>query len=158
MSGSYLCPGIPIKETVQPPYLQNIIIMFCLPIPTLIQYLWEIYIFRVVDQSWEYVSRSQTHECRNWDWGREIPRKGIHKRDFRCSVGKGTGGGGGGRADLTKLRLRGWCDVNIRTNLWVLFIHLANHRIGERNWRESSTLSWRSLWIETSTGVPDTMD
>ncbi len=22
----------------------------------------------------------------NWDWGRVIPRKGIHKWDFRCSV------------------------------------------------------------------------
>ncbi len=27
---------------------------------------------------------SQTHECGNWDWGRAIPRKGIHKWDFRC--------------------------------------------------------------------------
>jgi hypothetical protein len=28
----------------------------------------------------------QTHECWNWGWGRAIPRKGIHKCDFRCSV------------------------------------------------------------------------
>ncbi len=42
MPGSHLC--IPINETVQPLYFQNSIIMFCLPIPTLI-YLWEIYIF-----------------------------------------------------------------------------------------------------------------
>ncbi len=28
----------------------------------------------------------QTHECGNSDWGRAIPRKGIHKWDFRCSV------------------------------------------------------------------------
>ncbi len=33
-----------------------------------------------------YVNRSQTHECGNWDWGRAIPRKGIHKWDFRCSA------------------------------------------------------------------------
>ncbi len=39
-----------------------------------------------VDRSWEYMKRSQTRECRNWDWGRTIPRKGIHKWDFRCSV------------------------------------------------------------------------
>ncbi len=42
MSGSHSC--IPKNETVQPHYFQNRIIMFCLPIPTLI-YLWDIYIF-----------------------------------------------------------------------------------------------------------------
>jgi hypothetical protein len=29
---------------------------------------------------------SQTHEYGNWDWGRAILRKGVHKWDFRCSV------------------------------------------------------------------------
>ncbi len=58
--------------------------------------LWAIYIFprsiclyccrKYVDRSWEYINRSQKHECGNWDWGRAIPRKGIHKRDFRCSA------------------------------------------------------------------------
>jgi hypothetical protein len=58
--------------------------------------LWVIYIFprlvclfcwrKFVHQSWDYINRSQTHECRNWGWGRAIPRKGIHKWDFRCSV------------------------------------------------------------------------
>ncbi len=38
------------------------------------------------NMSWEYINRSQTHECENWDWGRAIPRKGIHKWDFHCSV------------------------------------------------------------------------
>jgi hypothetical protein len=38
------------------------------------------------DRSWEYINRSQAHECGNWDWGRAIPRKGIHKWDFRGSV------------------------------------------------------------------------
>ncbi len=33
-----------------------------------------------------YKNRSQTHECGNWDWGRAIPRKGIHKCDFPCSA------------------------------------------------------------------------
>ena len=76
---------------------QNRIIMFCLPVPRPI-YLWEIYISpgsvcllcytgKYVDQSWEYINRSQTHECGNCDWGHAIPRKGIFKWDFPCSVG-----------------------------------------------------------------------
>ncbi len=58
--------------------------------------LWANYIFprwvclfcwrKYVDRSWEYINRSQTHECGNWGWGRAIPRKGIHKRNCRCSV------------------------------------------------------------------------
>ncbi len=71
--------------------------MLCLLIPILI-YLWEIYILyfqdrsaysaagKYVDRSWEYINRSQTQECGNLDWGRAIPRKGIHKWDFRRSV------------------------------------------------------------------------
>ncbi len=80
-------------------YFQNRNIMFCLPVPTLI-YLWEIYIFprsvclfccsagNYVDQSLEYINSSQTHECGNWDRGRAIPRKGIHKWNFPCSAGR----------------------------------------------------------------------
>ncbi len=41
---------------------------------------------KYVDQPWEYINRSQTHECGNWGWGRAIPRKGIYKRNCRCSV------------------------------------------------------------------------
>ncbi len=33
-----------------------------------------------------YINRSQTYECGNWSWGRAIPRKGIYKRNCRCSV------------------------------------------------------------------------
>ncbi len=79
-------------------YFQKRIVMFCLPVPPLI-YLWEIYRFpgsvglpillqgntAYVDHSWDYINRSQTHECENWDLGRTIPRKGIHKWDFPCS-------------------------------------------------------------------------
>ncbi len=36
-------------------------------------------------RSWKYINHSQTHKCGNRDWGRAIPRKGIHKCDFRCS-------------------------------------------------------------------------
>ncbi len=58
--------------------------------------LWANYIFprwvwlsswrKYVERSWEYINRSQTHDSWNWGWGRTIPRKGIHKGDFRCSV------------------------------------------------------------------------
>ncbi len=60
--------------------------------------LWAIYIFlrsvslfcwrKYADRSWDYKNRSQTHECWNWGWGSAIPRKGIHKMDFRCSVAR----------------------------------------------------------------------
>ncbi len=32
------------------------------------------------------INRSKTHECGNWGWGRAIPRKGIYKRNCRCSA------------------------------------------------------------------------
>ncbi len=50
-------------------------------LPILLQECWN-----YVDQSWEYINRSQIHECANWDWGRALPRKGMHIWDFRCSV------------------------------------------------------------------------
>ncbi len=76
-------------------YFHNRIIMFCLPVPTLI-YLWEIYIFPgPVCLFWcrkicgpilgIYKSLIETWSG-NWDWGRPIPRKGINKWDFRCSA------------------------------------------------------------------------
>ncbi len=68
MSGSHLC--IPRNETVQPPYFQNRIIMFCLPVPTLIS-VRDLYNFqdrsayfaaaKYVDQSWEFINRSNRH-------------------------------------------------------------------------------------------------
>ncbi len=42
-----------------------------------------------MDRSWDYINRSQTHECGNWGLGHAIPRKGIHKWDFRCSAAAG---------------------------------------------------------------------
>ncbi len=49
--------------------------------------LWAIYIFpgsvhifssaEKADRWWEYINRSQTHECGNWVWGRAIPFLGI---------------------------------------------------------------------------------
>ncbi len=61
--------------------------------------LWAIYIFprsiclfccrkiRVPTTDIENIY-SQTQECGNCDWGFAIPRKGIHKWCFRCSVTK----------------------------------------------------------------------
>ncbi len=61
------------------------------PISTFMR-LWAIYIFprsvslycwrKYVDRSWDYINRSQTHECWNWGWGRAIPRKGYIKEIF----------------------------------------------------------------------------
>ncbi len=35
------------------------------------------------DPSWEYIIRSQTHECGNWDWGPDIPFLGIFVSNFQ---------------------------------------------------------------------------
>jgi hypothetical protein len=43
------------------------------------------------ENMWEHINRSQTHECRNWDWCRAIPFLGIHKWDFRRSAGRARG-------------------------------------------------------------------
>ncbi len=58
--------------------------------------LWAIYIFlgsvyifppaEQPDPSWEYIIRSQTHECGNWDWGPDIPFLGIFVSNFRHFV------------------------------------------------------------------------
>ncbi len=71
-------------------YSQTRNIGVSVPISTLMC-LWASYIFprwvclfcwrKYVDWSWKYINRSQTHECGNWGWGREIPRKGIYKRN-----------------------------------------------------------------------------
>ncbi len=41
---------------------------------------------KYVDRLWEYINRSQTHECGNWAWCRAISVLGIHKWNFRCSA------------------------------------------------------------------------
>ncbi len=35
---------------------------------------------------WEYINRSQKHECRNWDLGRAVPFLGIFVSNFRYCV------------------------------------------------------------------------
>ncbi len=37
---------------------------------------------------WEYIKRSQTLGCGNWDWGHAIPKKGIHKMGFSLQCGR----------------------------------------------------------------------
>ncbi len=88
-------------------YFQTRTIMFCLPVPTLI-YLWEIYIFPgslYVDRFWEYINRSQTHECGecgNGDWPekeyingillavRQRKRSKLSISSFVCSLSEGS--------------------------------------------------------------------
>ncbi len=46
------------------------------------------------DPSWEYIIRSQTHECGNWDWDPDIPFLGIFVQIFdilslQCSIESG---------------------------------------------------------------------
>ncbi len=58
--------------------------------------LWAIYIFpgsvhifppaEKADPSREYIIRSQTHECGNWDWDPNIPFLGIFVTNFRHFV------------------------------------------------------------------------
>jgi hypothetical protein len=38
---------------------------------------------RIGDRSWEYINRSQTHECGNWDCGRVIPFLGMFVSNSR---------------------------------------------------------------------------
>ncbi len=48
-----------------------------------------VYIFPPAEQagpSWEYIIRSQTHECGNWDWGPDTPFLGIFVSNFRHFV------------------------------------------------------------------------
>jgi hypothetical protein len=65
------------------------------PISTLMC-LWAIYVFpgsvhifppaEKADPLWEYIIRSQTHECGNWDWGPDIPFLGIFVSNFQHFV------------------------------------------------------------------------
>ncbi len=40
----------------------------------------------LADLSWEYINRSQIHECRNWEQGRAVPFLGIFLSNFRYSI------------------------------------------------------------------------
>ncbi len=46
-----------------------------------------------VDRSWKYINRSQTHECRNWDWGLAVqcikssPVEDLYRSIMIVSIG-----------------------------------------------------------------------
>jgi hypothetical protein len=86
MSGSHLC--IPRNETMQPPYFQDRIIMFCLQIPKLINLSVWLFCCSQICKPILGIYKSLTDI--NVEIGTEdgtIPRKDIHKWDFRCSMG-----------------------------------------------------------------------
>jgi hypothetical protein len=69
------------------------------------------------DQSWEYMNRSQTHECGNWDWGRAIPFLGIVVSNFRYCV----------FAVYVTLQVNRdvrWVLQNISSWRWILSFHI----------------------------------
>jgi hypothetical protein len=39
-----------------------------------------------VHRSWEYINRTQKHECKKWDYGRAVPFLGIYVSNFRYSI------------------------------------------------------------------------
>jgi hypothetical protein len=45
-----------------------------------------IFLQEKANRSWEYINRSQAHECGNWDCGRAIPFLGIFVSNFRYIV------------------------------------------------------------------------
>ncbi len=98
MSGSHLC--IPRNKTV---ISRTELQYYVLSPSTYTHNLWEIYIFpgsvclfcrSEICGLILGIYKSQTHECGNWDWGRAIPRKGIHKWDFPCSLVTGISNAG----------------------------------------------------------------
>ncbi len=58
-----LSPNFHINASVSDLYIPTIVCLLC----------WRKYVY----QSWDFINRSQTHECGNWGWGRAIPRKGF---------------------------------------------------------------------------------
>ncbi len=91
-------PTVHCKDTIQKilnKYSQERNCAATVPVPTFM-FLWAIYIFlwsvclfccRKIGagRTWEYIARSQTHECGNWDWGRAIPFRVCRPhRNGRC--------------------------------------------------------------------------
>ena len=67
-----LSPNFHIHVSVSELYIPTMVCLFC----------WR----KCVDRCWEFINRSQAHECGNWGLGCAIPRKEIHKRNCHCSV------------------------------------------------------------------------
>jgi hypothetical protein len=49
---------------------------------------------KYVDRSREYINRSQTHECGNWDWGRAVPLLGNRSIEISLQCRKSAGRAG----------------------------------------------------------------
>jgi hypothetical protein len=62
----------------------------------------------------QYIDRSQTHECGNWDWGRAIPFLGIDKSKFLCNAHAG-------------YRKRNWRAEQDVSSLYFLFWFIQTH-------------------------------
>ncbi len=119
------------------------------PISTFIC-LWANYIFprwvclfcwrKYVDWSWEYINRSKTHKCGNWGWGRAISRKGIYKRNCRCSVNGRQGEGqtisrGGIQERTAGLRFLGIISRVLRLEVSTLVFCLSTRCYSRTNLR-----------------------
>ncbi len=71
-----------LKQIFQEKELRRLSTIFHIHVPVS-----DLYIpYSAYSAAWEYINRSQTQECGNWDWGRAIHFLGIHKWDFRCSA------------------------------------------------------------------------
>ncbi len=129
--------------------------------------LWGTYIFprsiclfccrKYVDRSWEYTNRSQTHECRNRDWGRAIPRKEYINGIFVAVVWEGlqlllshhAGLNRPGRGD-TALSVSFFSVVKRNVSFWIVntVIRLVSNsaKIWHLHWRQGRQLkNWDYL-------------
>ncbi len=98
---------------------------------------------KYVDRSWEYINPSQTHEGGNWDWGREISRKRIHKWDFPRIVYQ---------VQSNKVQRRILAKVFHRLGFYT-FSHLFTQHvrgeiqmIPESAYKSSASKNWEILW------------
>ncbi len=89
------------------------------------------------DPSWEYIIRTQTHECGNWDWGPDIPFLGIFVSNFRhfvfavCSYVTSLG------KKYSKSHTVNWQNLRILTTVASLPLHISS--------RDSSLFTFDSL-------------
>ncbi len=60
------------------------------------------------DQSWEYINRSQKHECGNWKRGRADSYLRFHKSDLVSSV----------KLKITSLVFTVWCPLSLMCTIF----------------------------------------
>ncbi len=96
-------------------------------------------------ESWEYINRSYTHECRNWDWGRAIPFLGINKSKFLCCVSDSPRNNEclcDFRECEEVLGPKGFCGVQVSPPM--------EHIQGGQWWVRWELLHLKSLWVRAS--------